>query len=67
MKEEWYDRYKSGDLVGYKNRPGNQEPIYITGQNNYRKNLDATLSVKHGNELTVSFIYYLNYSQLKTK
>lgn len=63
----WDFRLGSKVIVGYKNWLGNEEPITITGQNNYWKNLDATLKARHGNEVTVRFIYYLNYSQFKKK
>lgn len=43
------------------------KPVFITGENNYWNNLDAVLKARHGNELTLRFIYYLNYSQLQKK
>ncbi len=63
----WDFRLGSQLIIGYKNWLGNNEVVNITGENNYFKNLDGTLKARHGNELTVRFIYYLNYNQLRKK
>lgn len=63
----WDFRYGSRLIVGYKNWIGEDE--FIDGNQNkrYIRNLGRSFNLKHGNELTVRFIYFLDYNQLKRK
>ncbi len=63
----WDFRLGSQLILGYKNWLGNNEVITVPGNNNYFNNLSETLRARHGNELTIRFIYYLNYNQLRKK
>jgi hypothetical protein len=63
----WDFRLGSRLIVGYKNWLGENE--YIDGVSNpkYFNNLGGVFKVRHGNELTIRFIYFLDYNQLKRK
>lgn len=63
----WDFRYGSRLILGYKNSLG--EDQYVDGMRykSYIPNLGQTFNLKHGNELTVRFIYFLDYSQLTKK
>jgi hypothetical protein len=61
----WDFRYGSRLIVGYKNWLGEDETIDGNRYKYYFSNLDQTLGLKHGNELTVRFIYFLDYNQLR--
>jgi hypothetical protein len=53
-------------VAGYKNWLGDDEnvnPIHKT----YFKNFSRTFALRHANELTVKFIYFIDYNQLKKK
>lgn len=64
----WDFRLGSRVIVGYKNWLGNDESVLLTGgMNNYWRNLTKTFDLRHGNELTVRFIYLLDYNQLRKK
>lgn len=64
----WDFRLGSRLIVGYKNWLGGEEIASISGKNTYIKNLGATFfNMRHGNELTIRFIYFLDYNQLKRK
>jgi hypothetical protein len=63
----WDFRLGSRFIVGYKNWLGDEETVNITGRNNYLKNLGEVFDLRHGNELTVRFIYFLDYNQLRKK
>ena len=64
----WDFRLGSRLIVGYKNWLGNEETIRFTsGQNTYLRNLGKTFDLRHGNEVTVRFIYFLDYNQLRRK
>jgi hypothetical protein len=63
----WDFRLGSRLILGYKNWLGDEEIVTITGKNNYIKNLQGLFDLRHGNELTVRFIYFLDYNQLRKK
>ena len=63
----WDFRPGSKFIVGYKNWLGEEEVVNLTGKNSYLKNLGEVFDLRHGNELTVRFIYFLDYNQLRKK
>jgi hypothetical protein len=63
----WDFRLGSRLIVGYKNWLGDQEVVTLNGKNNYFKNLGGLFNLRHGNEVTVRFIYFLDYNQLRKK
>ncbi len=64
----WDFRLGSRLVLGYKNWLGQEEMVNITtGRNTYLKNLGRVFDLRHGNEFTVRFIYFLDYNQLKGK
>jgi len=63
----WDFRLGSRFIVGYKNWLGDEEVVNITGRNSYLENLGKVFDLRHGNELTVRFIYFLDYNQLRKK
>ena len=63
----WDFRLGSRLIVGYKNWLGDEEMVSPMSNNNYLKNLSEVFNLRHGNELTVRFIYFLDYNQLHKK
>lgn len=63
----WDFRLGSRFIVGYKNWLGDEEVVNITGRNSYLQNLGKVFDLRHGNELSVRFIYFLDYNQLRKK
>ena len=63
----WDFRLGSRLILGYKNSLGDDEVVSLTGNNNYIRNLSKLFELRHGNELTVRFIYFLDYNQLRSK
>jgi hypothetical protein len=63
----WDFRLGSKFIIGYKNWLGDEEVAVINGKNSYLKNLGEVFDLRHGNELTVRFIYFLDYNQLRKK
>ena len=63
----WDFRLGSRLVVGYKNWLGNDEEVNGTLYKDYFKNLRQTFLLRHGNEITVKFIYYLDYNQFRKK
>ena len=63
----WDFRLGSRLIAGYKNWIGQDE--YLDGKTypTYLKNLTRSFSLRHGNEFTVKFIYFLDYNQLRKK
>ena len=53
--------------VGYKNWIGDTESVSGYKHTNYPGNFGKVFSVPHGNELTVKFIYFIDYNQLRKK
>jgi Domain of unknown function (DUF5916)/Carbohydrate family 9 binding domain-like len=56
-------------ILGYKNWLGNDYLNAVDGPNNrsYTKNLGSLFNQPHGNEITLRFIYFLNYQDLRNK
>jgi len=63
----WDFRLGSRLIVGYKNWLGEDEVVGLTGKNNYVRNLGKIFDLRHGNELTVRFVYFLDYNQFRKK
>ncbi len=63
----WDFRLGSSLVLGYKNWLGDNEIVNLSGKNTYFRNLDDVFDLHHGNELTVRFIYFLDYNQLRKK
>ncbi len=63
----WDFRLGSRLIAGYKNWLGNDEVVSISGKNSYFKNLGEIFNIRHGNEFTLRFIYFLDYNQLRKK
>jgi Domain of unknown function (DUF5916)/Carbohydrate family 9 binding domain-like len=63
----WDFRLGSRIIVGYKNWLGDDETVPITGTNDYLHNLGQTFDMRHGNEFTIRFIYFLDYNQFRKK
>jgi len=59
----WDFRLGSRLIVGYKNWLGAEESVNGNSHRRYFNNLGKTFGLAHGNELTVRFIYYLDYNQ----
>lgn len=63
----WDFRYGSRLILGYKNSLGEDETVDGTRHKLYFPNLGKTFGLKHGNEVTLKFIYFLDYNQLRKK
>jgi hypothetical protein len=63
----WDFRYGSRFIIGYKSWLGDDESVDPTIYINYFSNLGQSFSLRHGQELTVRFIYFLDYNQLRKK
>ncbi|HPG10889.1 MAG TPA: DUF5916 domain-containing protein [Chitinophagaceae bacterium] len=63
----WDFRLGSRLIIGYKNWLGDEEYTSIAGDNTYIKNLGEIFNLRHGNEVTVRFIYFFDINQLKKK
>ncbi len=63
----WDFRLGSRLIVGYKNWLGDNEVVNINGKNNYIRNLGSIFDLRHGNEITVRFIYFIDYNKLRKK
>jgi Domain of unknown function (DUF5916)/Carbohydrate family 9 binding domain-like len=63
----WDFRLGSRLVIGYKNWLGDEETASISGRNTYLKNLGEVFDLRHGNEFTVRFIYFLDYNQLRKR
>lgn len=61
----WDFQYGSRLILGYKNWLGADEAVDGTRYKRYMPNLGQTFGLRHGNELTVRFIYFLDYNQLR--
>ncbi len=63
----WDFRLGSRIILGWKNFLGDDE--YIDGliKRSYLNNFGETFNLAHGNEVTIRFIYFLDYNQLKKK
>ncbi len=63
----WDFRLGSRLIIGYKNWLGENEFIDGVVNKKYLNNLGELFKVRHGNELTLRFIYFLDYNQLRKK
>jgi hypothetical protein len=63
----WDFRPGSRLVAGYKNWLGNDEVVTLTGKNNYVRNFSGIFDLRHGNEFTIRFIYFIDYNQLRRK
>nr|HQV05946.1 DUF5916 domain-containing protein [Chitinophagaceae bacterium] len=54
-------------VVGYKNWLGDDEIVMLNGKDTYLRNLGKLFDLRHGNELTVKFVYFLDYNRLRKK
>ncbi len=63
----WDFRLGSRIILGHKNWLGDEEFVMPSGENTYLRNLGKQFDLRHGNEVTVRFIYFLDYNQLRKK
>ncbi|MBC7947618.1 MAG: carbohydrate binding family 9 domain-containing protein [Chitinophagaceae bacterium] len=63
----WDFRLGSRLILGYKNSLGEDELVNGSTKTRYFNNLTETFSLRHGNEVTLRFIYFLDYNQLKKR
>ena len=63
----WDFRLGSRLIIGYKNWLGDDEVVLVTSRNNYLRNLGKIFDLRHGNEVTARFIYFLDYNQFRKK
>ena len=65
----WDFRLGSRLVLGWKNWLGSDYEYFINGSRykHYSNNFSRVMATPHGNELTVRFIYFLNYEQLRRK
>ena len=63
----WDFRLGSRIILGWKNFLGDDEYVNGVSKHRYLDNLGETFNLAHGNEVTLRFIYYLDYNQLKKK
>ncbi len=63
----WDFRLGSRLILGYKNWLGDNEIVNLATKNNYLNNLGEIFNLRHGNEFTIRFIYFLDYNQLRKK
>ena len=63
----WDFRLGSRIVLGWKNFLGNDEYVNGTMHKKYLDNLGETLDLRHGNELTLRFIYFIDFNTLKKK
>ncbi|MBI1341408.1 MAG: hypothetical protein GC171_00590 [Terrimonas sp.] len=63
----WDFRPGSRFIFGWKNWLGDGEFVDGDMYKNYLRNFNQVLQLRHANELTVRFIYFLDYNQLKRK
>ena len=63
----WDFRLGSRVVLGWKNFLGREEYVDGTVHRKYLNNLGQTLDLRHGNELTLRFIYFIDYNTLRKK
>ena len=63
----WDFRLGSRIVLGWKNFLGNDEYVDGIMHTKYLENLGKTLDLQHGNELTLRFIYFIDFNTLKKK
>jgi hypothetical protein len=63
----WDFRLGSRVILGYKDWLGDQEVIDGSIYKTYLRNFGQLFNLRHANEFTVKFIYFLDYNQLRKK
>lgn len=63
----WDFRLGSRLVLGWKNFLGNDEYVDGSSYKRYFNNLSQTLDLRHGNELTLRFIYFIDYNSFRKK
>ena len=63
----WDFRLGSRLILGWKNWLGDNEYVDGYRYTSYAHNLSETLNLRHANEITLKFIYFLDYNQLRKK
>jgi hypothetical protein len=63
----WDFRLGSRLVFGWKNFLGNDEYVDGMTYKKYLNNLAQTMNLRHGNELTLRFIYFIDFNTLKKK
>lgn len=64
----WDYRLGSRLVLGYKNWLGENEVVNMNGKKDtYLRNLGNIFDLRHGNEWTIRFIYFLDYNQFRRK
>ncbi len=63
----WDFRLGSRLIIGYKNWLGESETVDGNQYKKYLSNFGQTFDLRHGNEITARFIYFLDYNQMKKK
>ncbi len=63
----WDFRLGSRLIIGYKNWLGEEEfiPISASNKNTYLRNAGEQFNLNHGNEVTVRFVYFIDYNRLR--
>lgn len=62
----WDFRLGSRLVIGWKKWLGSDERVDGTMHRNYISNLGEVFNLRHGNEFTVRFIYFIDYNQLNS-
>ena len=63
----WDFRLGSRGILGYKNWLGEDEVIDGSIYKTYLRNFTQLFNLRHANEFTIKFIYFLDYNQLRGK
>jgi hypothetical protein len=63
----WDFRLGSRVILGYKNWLGDDQVIDGTIYKTYLRNFEQLFNLRHANEFTIKFIYFLDYNQLRKK
>jgi hypothetical protein len=63
----WDFRLGSRLVLGWKNFLGNDEYVDGMTYKKYLNNLAQTMDIRHGNELTLRFIYFIDFNTLRKK
>ena len=63
----WDFRLGSRLILGYKNSLGADEALDGALRPSYWKNMTGTFDLRHNNELTLRFIYFLDFNQLRRR
>jgi len=63
----WDFKLGSRIILGYKNWLGDDEYLDPTTNKTYFRNFAQLFNLAHANEVTLKFIYFLDYNQLRKK